>query len=367
MKANDLTNQRFGKLIVKGKDNELSKIRKRSYWICDCDCGTNHKSIAGSHLTSGNIISCGCYGKSIGGQRFEDLSGQIFDRLVVIKRVQPPQGLSDKQTFFECKCECGKTKIIRAADLKNGKVKSCGCLNIENLSNRAIDLSGQKFGKLTVICRDKSVSIGENAVHWICKCECGNIKSINGSYLRNGETKSCGCLQNENLIGQKFGRLTVKSLDNSLYRKGRYWICECDCGNVKSVSTTLLKKGCVQSCGCIRAKDLTNEKYGMLTVLYRDFDSELKSVHWICKCECGNIKSISANALCKGQKSCGCLKGGAPKIEVTSITNNKKYRVIKDITHQKYGMLTVIGFDKIMNNKSRWHCRCECGNKKTSC
>ena len=49
-----------------------------------------------------------------------------------------------------------------------------------------------KFGRLTVIkCDGKR----NNSIYWICRCECGKFKSIRGANLKNGHTKSCGCLQ----------------------------------------------------------------------------------------------------------------------------------------------------------------------------
>ena len=60
-----------------------------------------------------------------------------------------------------------------------------------------IDLIGLKFGRLTVMARGPNNKSGN--AQWWCKCDCGNLelKLINGSRLRNGETKSCGCLQKE--------------------------------------------------------------------------------------------------------------------------------------------------------------------------
>ena len=55
------------------------------------------------------------------------------------------------------------------------------------------DLTNQKFGKLTVISRAENAKDGR--AQWLCKCECGKTKVINGKYLLNGETKSCGCLK----------------------------------------------------------------------------------------------------------------------------------------------------------------------------
>lgn len=57
-----------------------------------------------------------------------------------------------------------------------------------------IDLTGQKFGRLTVIKRVENK--GKNT-YWLCKCDCGNIKSVRVDSLKNGSIKSCGCYQKE--------------------------------------------------------------------------------------------------------------------------------------------------------------------------
>lgn len=53
------------------------------------------------------------------------------------------------------------------------------------------EMTGQIFGKLTVLKRDFSKETA--AAYWICKCECGNEKSIRGDRLRKGEVINCGC------------------------------------------------------------------------------------------------------------------------------------------------------------------------------
>lgn len=55
----------------------------------------------------------------------------------------------------------------------------------------------------------------------------------------------------KDLSGQKFGRLSVIGLDDRSGRK-TYWICQCDCGNVKSVRSDSLQAGCIKSCGCLK-------------------------------------------------------------------------------------------------------------------
>lgn len=65
--------------------------------------------------------------------------------------------------------------------------------------SRLIDLTGQKFGRLTVIKRapNKILPGGQQKTQWECKCDCGNITIVLGYLLKNGETKSCGCLNSE--------------------------------------------------------------------------------------------------------------------------------------------------------------------------
>lgn len=60
---------------------------------------------------------------------------------------------------------------------------------------KCIDLTGQKFGRLTVI---KRVENKNNQSYWLCKCECGTYKIIYSGHLKRGKIKSCGCLIKEN-------------------------------------------------------------------------------------------------------------------------------------------------------------------------
>ena len=62
-----------------------------------------------------------------------------------------------------------------------------------------IDLTGQKFGRLTVISRaaDHIQPSGRKNIAWLCCCECGNYVVVIGNSLRQGRTKSCGCLAKE--------------------------------------------------------------------------------------------------------------------------------------------------------------------------
>ena len=57
-----------------------------------------------------------------------------------------------------------------------------------------IDLTGQKFGRLFAI---KLIGRKKRHTYWQCKCDCGEELIVNSNNLRNGHTKSCGCLRKE--------------------------------------------------------------------------------------------------------------------------------------------------------------------------
>jgi len=129
---------------------------------------------------------------------------------------------------------------------------------------KAIDLTGQRFGKLTVLKRDYEHQKGRTA-YWLCQCDCGKQKVIDGANLRRGQTKSCGCINIErckqmgnnhilDLTGQRFGKLVCLSRTDVKKRTSYIWKCQCDCGNITYVEASCLTKGDTQSCGCIKSQ-----------------------------------------------------------------------------------------------------------------
>lgn len=137
---------------------------------------------------------------------------------------------------------------------------------------KMIDLTGEKFGKLTVLRKTKNNKNGR--VTWECRCDCGNMCYVSSDCLRrkNG-TKSCGCVSLEriknlnkgksrkkDITGQRFGRLTVISFS---HRNGAklYWKCRCDCGKEIITRGDGLKSGHTNSCGCYNREILKNAKW----------------------------------------------------------------------------------------------------------
>ena len=62
-----------------------------------------------------------------------------------------------------------------------------------------IDWVGKRFGRYIVLKRDLERSKGIDSPYWVCQCDCGNIKSVQASNLRTGEIKSCGCHQRDRM------------------------------------------------------------------------------------------------------------------------------------------------------------------------
>ena len=134
-------------------------------------------------------------------------------------------------------------------------------------AHNAIDLTGQRFGKLTAV---ELYSVVNKRSTWRCVCDCGKTHVAAVSRLRNGDTKSCGCLVHKpahnalDLTGVRFGRLVAIELDSVLRRKKSLWKCQCDCGNVRVVEISSLRSGTTQSCGCLyrESRSQINLKHG---------------------------------------------------------------------------------------------------------
>lgn len=91
---------------------------------------------------------------------------------------------------------------------------------LRRLKKPAINILGQRFGRLTPIGLLGSVI---KITFWLCRCDCGEFAIIRGSKLRNGHTRSCGCLRQER---RKTGNTTHGHVHNkkksSTYRSWQH-------------------------------------------------------------------------------------------------------------------------------------------------
>ncbi len=123
----NLTGKRFGKLVVLEREGRFRGCSTE--WKCLCDCG-KIKIVIQNNLVNKHLKSCGCYHfKFISEYRGEDLTGQKFERLLVMKFIGPHP--KERSSLFLCKCDCGNEIVVRGYSLKRGDQKSCGCLRKE--------------------------------------------------------------------------------------------------------------------------------------------------------------------------------------------------------------------------------------------
>lgn len=125
------------------------------------------------------------------------------------------------------------------------------------------DLTGRRFGKLTVLGNASNGSF--LSTRWRCVCDCGNEIVVMGRDLRAGDKKSCGCIyrNSRSLLfpGAKFGMLTIieKYLDDP--KIGDLWYTECECGNKTIKNGKRLLSGTI-SCGCMCHAHNSHPKHG---------------------------------------------------------------------------------------------------------
>ena len=356
------------------KINNLTVIEYvgKSKWKCKCDCG-NETIKKAQDLKSGRAKTCS---KCV--SQVEDLKGKIFG----VQKVISLDKVEDGRAYWKCICtKCGKESIRTGQSLRNGKGISCRCC-VDKTDN----LVGQTFGRLTVIERVENNKNGQAMWKCVCNCDCGNEVIVSGKNLKNGNTKSCGCLKKEHryndISGKRYGYLEVLSLAYTKNNK-TYWNCLChNCGKEKIVHGGDMQQGKIISCGCLtpshngsqveneikefvkgllemKRADITGQKFGRLTVLKYAGDNK-----WECKCDCdsGNVVVVSAQKLKSGHtKSCGCLRKEKVREMTKSIEHKKQYI---DITGQKYGRLLVIEYAYTKDKRAYWRCKCDCGCDK---
>ena len=212
----------------------------------------------------------------------------------------------------------------------------------------AKDLRGQKFGRWTVLYRVKSTN---RQTAWMCECICGTLRKVQANGLISGQTKSCGCYNNElcaelgrksalDLTGQRFGRLTAIKATQQRNFGNIIWECLCDCGNICYIPTNRLGSNGTQSCGCLHKErmhdllslDLTNQRFGKLIAIRKTGNKRGSFNEWLCKCDCGNYHTASSAGLVHGKTaSCGCLKSKG-ELKIKNLLTEAKLNFIAQET-----------------------------------
>jgi hypothetical protein len=93
----------------------------------------------------------------------------------------------------------------------------------------AIDMTGQVFGRLTVLERAENTK--RNKAQWLCQCSCGNKTIVSRTHLKRGQVKSCGCYRvdlgklnkTHGMKGTRLYRIWSGMKDRCLNRNSKYW------------------------------------------------------------------------------------------------------------------------------------------------
>lgn len=182
----DITGMRSGKIVA------VEPTQERRFgavlWRCRCDCGEELLT-EGHKIISGAVKSCGCTRRSAP----LDLTNQRFGRLTALERLDKKRRNS---YIWRCRCDCGNETEVSAEILRSGGTKSCGCIRQAASKHRAVDIKGQRFGRLVAL-EPLGKRMGGSVV-WRCQCDCGNETEVSCNSLIQGNTKSCGCLCREN-------------------------------------------------------------------------------------------------------------------------------------------------------------------------
>lgn len=115
-----------------------------------------------------------------------DLKNQQFNMLTVLE--DDGKRSSSGSILWKCQCQCGNISYAKASDLKNNKIKSCGCQR----GKKPIDLKNKRFTRLIALF-PTSEKCGTSIV-WECICDCGTYCKVSSTHLLQGHTQSCGCL-----------------------------------------------------------------------------------------------------------------------------------------------------------------------------
>ena len=227
------------------------------------------------------------------------------------------------------------------------------------------DLTGQKFGKLTVKNRanNKVDSSGKQRTRWNCYCDCGNDNVIVfGDYLKRSECPSCGCEAHKNRveknrldnIGDKYGRLTI--VDIIWDEKPAKAICQCDCGNDFIGVKADIISGHTQSCGCLQSEMASNSNTKDWTGYISESGVKFVKQHrmndkgqWIWEWECPLCNNIFYELPARVNNghttSCGCRVQSFGESYIGSLLDKMKIDFIPQYSFDDCKYIYILHFD----------------------
>ncbi len=192
----DLCGKRVGSLLVTslGERTTSNKVT----WNVRCDCGREISNVHSTRLRKDPRHICVCSPrpvvkrkspKVLNDDRYTALVGRTFGNLLV-------SGIAGRdkhgRMLMTVVCSCGNEINILTTVMTTGKKTCCGCTFTRKRPNFT-DLTGRRFGRLTVV-RLSEFRVGKKGtLAWVCMCDCGKTWDVVTNHLTSGHTRSCGC------------------------------------------------------------------------------------------------------------------------------------------------------------------------------
>lgn len=273
------------------------------------------------------------------------------------------------------------------------------------------NLVGQKFGMLKVVSREPNTPHGD--AMYGCVCECGNKRSVRGSHLKSGNTKSCGCIKGTTNIKDMAGLMvgnwlvlqrdrskgegkqahwlcvctlcldTYRTIQGQALRAGRVSLCKCthnieimaseweieevveflasakckSCGRYQRISIKRVEDylpiPCFSCCGADSDRVMIHYKNEMIGNIFRGFEVEdyiPEENKWKCRCiSCGVIEYRTRLNLLTKVSKDGCSSCISRKDHASNISRKEGRLTVKDIIFKE--------------GRTYYLCECECGNE----
>ena len=268
------------------EDILLVKLLERHKAEFECPRCHKHFISNKSAVNSGKVRSCGCLKSEITTRRNtvgKDLTGQKFGYLTVIRRADEARSQKDRHYYWECECDCEEHNhvIVPTNHLKSGLTTSCGCVHRQVMRTTLMkDLTGQKFGLLTVIKQaEDHISVsGNKTIAWHCRCNCldGKHRYIDVPATDLSSGKRVGCQQCMKRIssGELLVQEILQEFSIQFIREKKFNDCRGNKGGYLSFDFFLPDNNiCIEYDGVQHYKQ-SEIRYNQLASFWTDFSYE---------------------------------------------------------------------------------------------
>ena len=185
-----------------------------------------------------------------------DYSGEEINGIKLLRWIGKDKG---NCSVYECRCHCGNLFTATLTDLRQSKVKSCGCLKYRRIDDHYLTYIGKKINRLKIIGFFREEKPPRTYGYFRCICDCGKQVSMRACDVIYERVLSCGCekerkkdIERMSHIGEVHNHLKiidyVKKEECGIMRK--FYKCECTCGNIVDIRCHFVLNGQNVSCGC---------------------------------------------------------------------------------------------------------------------